>query len=336
MVKFAPQGAGKNTEVKMETSTATRTQLHEVFYYITFVCGLRCRHCYVGDNLAANTHADTSQLLKNLERYRNAGASKIIFLGGEPTLHPDYQRILVESGQLGFERIIADTSGVGKNPLPLDDELRKRLTIRFSFEGIDARSHDAIRGPGMFARTLQSLRNVAAENVTVEVTFTLSAANIDQALEAISLFTAEHVHEVNFHFLSRTGQARTEENLGLDPAAVLRAQDQLESARRSSGIRVRYPRLLVRREHLEYEIQKGCECGLFQKKRVLVFPDGETRRCPLEITANLLHHPVIPEPPVFQGCPLSTKMFPSGLPEELVMTCISWKNHNSSFVEGTI
>lgn len=302
--------------------------LREVFYYVTFACNLRCRHCYVGDNLAPGTHADAEQVIRTLEDCRDAGARQVVFLGGEPTLHPDYQRILAEAGRIGFSRLVSDTNGLGNDPLPPEGELRRRFAVRLSFEDDRPAGHDAIRGRGTFERSLACLQRVVAEHVRVEVTCTLNAANVARAGSIAAFFAGEGASEVNFHFLSRMGNARGAAGLGLTPAAVLGAQEQLEAVRRAGRAPVRFPRLLVREEGLDGEIAQGCGCGILDRSRLLIFPHGQYRRCPLEIDAALEHRP---DPDLagatYRGCPLQDRLFPLGMDRGLVMTCISWKGH---------
>ena len=37
--------------------------------------------------------------------------SNVIFLGGEPTLHPDLSKMIKKAGHLGYESITIDTNG---------------------------------------------------------------------------------------------------------------------------------------------------------------------------------------------------------------------------------
>jgi len=304
-----------------------RGSLRDVFYYITFVCNLRCRHCYVGDNLASNTHADLDVITTNLAACGRAGAKKVTFLGGEPTLHPDYDRILLVAARQCFERIVVDTNGLGGFPIPVDTDLDGRLAVRLSFDGIDPATHDAIRGTGTFSRTLATLRRVVGSSVRVEATFTVNAQNYQQVENVVSFFAAEGASEVNFHMVSLTGNAKGSARLGLSPEAVLDIQQVLERIRQTSRIPIRFPRLLIRNEALPMAITEGCSCRLFDNSVLLLFPNGRQLRCPLEISRELNHDVAIKQTDGFHGCPLSHKLFPSGIPNGYTMTCISWKHH---------
>lgn len=305
----------------------TSAGLQEIFYYITFVCNLRCRHCYVGDNLAPHTHANFSQVLNTLHKCYEQGARKVTFLGGEPTLHPHYVKILTTATEMGYQKIIVDTNGIGGYPVPQNLEFLNPLTVRFSIEGAYPKTHNAIRGKGTFEKTLHQLRKVVADRVRAEVTFTVNAINVAEIPQMIEDFTTEGVSEINFHFMSLMGNGKSNPSLGLTPDAIISAQETLEVLRQHSIVPLRYPKLLVRKEEFNKEIAKGCGCRIFNSETLLIFPQGEMRRCPLEITPNLEQQIEVKDAIPFSGCPLSGKLLPEGVPDGYVMTCISWKNH---------
>lgn len=302
----------------------------ELYYYITWACNLRCRHCYVGDNLVHNSHIDLSVILGNLQHYKQQGAWKVTFLGGEPTLHPHLKDILNETAAMGYERIILDTNGLARFPVAetLSKETLSRLAIRFSFEGASSKMHDIVRGPGTFRKSMLTLKKVLTHDVPVEVTLTLNSINYDQIPHMISFFTDRKVSEINFHFISQMGAASNNTELGMNAAQVLKAQTLLDQARSKSSIPIRFPKLIVKKEELIKEKMKGLKCRILDDEVILLFPEGFKRRCPLEITADL-EHQLKTNLEAFEstGCPLSFRLFPDGLPENYVMTCISWKGH---------
>ncbi|EKU98208.1 putative Fe-S oxidoreductase [Leptolyngbya sp. PCC 7375] len=300
--------------------------LREVYYYITFVCNLRCRHCYVGDNLAPQTHANLSLVLNMLQKCYCAGARKVTFLGGEPTLHPDYEKILLESIRIGYPKIIIDTNGLTQYPIPKKLSAFRQLSVRLSLEGINAQTHDLVRGQGTFDKTFASLKRLIEANVRVEVTYTINSNNAAQVSEAVRRLTDEGVSEINFHFMSLMGNGQRNSFLGLEPEKIIQAQEELEYLNQNNKIPLRYPKLLIHKEELSHEISKGYNCRIFGQTTLLIFPKGELRRCPLQITSNLNQEISVENSSESSGCPLSSRLLPNNIPEDYIMTCISWKN----------
>ncbi len=300
--------------------------LQQIYYYITFDCNLRCRHCYVGDNLAPHTHALFHQVTDTLYKCYQQGARKVTFLGGEPTLHPNYADILAIACEIGYRQIIVDTNGIQRYPLPCNLCSTERLTVRFSIEGAYPETHERVRGKGTFAKTLRTLQQVIADGIRAEITFTINALNINEIVPMVGRFVDEGVSEINFHFVSLMGNGRLNQLLGLSPEAILYAQEQLDQLKEISRVPLRYPRLLVREEDLHREIARGCGCRIFKTDTLLIFPHGETRACPLEITPSLQQQIKVEGEQDFSGCPLSWRLLPAGVPKGYVMTCISWKD----------
>ena len=61
-----------------------------VFFHILTKCNLNCRHCYIN----TEQHGKNTLPLSTIEAWLGAFAGKsdkanVIFLGGEPTIHPD-------------------------------------------------------------------------------------------------------------------------------------------------------------------------------------------------------------------------------------------------------
>jgi MoaA/NifB/PqqE/SkfB family radical SAM enzyme len=302
--------------------------LQVIYYYITFACNLHCVHCYVGENLSPQSHADTEAVARTLRECHANGARKVVFLGGEPTLHPDYADILAAAAETGYRRIIVDTNGLARNPI-VDgaDDYLDRLAIRLSFDGATPQTHDAIRGPGAFQGALETLQRLISEDVRIEVTLTLNAINISELDRMIDRFLDEGVREFNFHFVSLMGNASAHRWLGLRPEQIIDAQEMLEEFRQQQVATVRYPQLLVPTKELLRHRDQGYICRMSNPQVLLIFPRGETRRCPLEITAGLAPQPLTADTESSTGCPLSWRLLPDGVPEGYVMTCISWKSH---------
>ncbi|MCP4358683.1 MAG: radical SAM protein [Chloroflexi bacterium] len=299
--------------------------MRQIYYYITFACNLRCRHCYVGDNLAPHSHAPFHQVTDTLYECYRQGARKVTFLGGEPTLHPRYDDILTVASEIGYRQLIVDTNGILQYPLPDNLCLPERLIVRFSIEGATAKTHERVRGKGTFVKTLRTLQRVVADGIRTEITFTINGLNINEIESMVKRFRDEGISEINFHFLSLMGNGRDNQQLGLSPEAILYAQEQLDRLKEMCGISLRYPRLLVREEDLRQEVDQGCGCRIFKTDTLLIFPGGETHACPLEITPSLQQQIKVEGRQPFSGCPLSWRLLPAGVPKGYVMTCISWK-----------
>ncbi len=297
--------------------------LRTLYYYLTFACNLRCRHCYVSDRLGDGEHAAVPLVLGRLAWAYAQGARQVVFLGGEPTLHPAYGDLLQAAGRIGYQRLVVDTNGAAGDPLPEHFDLHDRLSIRFGFESIDEEG-DLLRGPGVFQQALRCLRRAVAKGVRTEVTYTLHARNAVNLDRVVDLFANEGVQELNFHFASLAGNGSTPSWLELDPAMILQVQQELAFLCRSGPIPLRYPRLLVPRGEWVAQLEEGMNCRRAHDQVLLILPQGEVYHCPLEIMGGEAK-PFSAEEYRSSGCPLAWRLLPRGVPDGYRMSCISWK-----------
>jgi len=83
-----------------------------LFFHILTKCNLRCRHCYINPE----QHGETNVPLKTIKTWLDAFShdsptANVIFLGGEPTLHPDLHHAIKYARHQGFRSITVDTNG---------------------------------------------------------------------------------------------------------------------------------------------------------------------------------------------------------------------------------
>lgn len=294
-----------------------------IYYYLTFACNLRCLHCYVGDRAAAPTYARPAEVAGDLASRYRTGARQVVFLGGEPTLHPSYERILETAHRIGYTQITVDSNGTSRYPLPAS-ALAQRVTVRLGFDGLEA-EHDRIRGTGAFREAIRCLRRIVADGGQAAVTITLHSGNAGAIEDMVSCFAREGIREINFHFVSLVGNGSAHPWLGLTPALVLSAQEQLAGLRRACPIPLRYPQLLVTREGLAVAVRQGLRCRLDHDGVRLILPDRRVLRCPLELAGPPPDGAAGQAPHTFSGCPLGARLLPQGIPDGYAMTCISWK-----------
>lgn len=130
-------------------------------------CNLACTHCFVSCG-PGNTHHEFMTRREVADRVREGlalGVRELYLTGGEPFLHPELLEILADS--LGFAPCTVLTNGTLFTSARLaglrrlTDSSRFSLELRVSLDGDRAEIHDAIRGPGSFARTMEGLRDAS-------------------------------------------------------------------------------------------------------------------------------------------------------------------------------
>jgi hypothetical protein len=145
------------------TTPATRpAQTSPAFSFlwleITGRCGLTCAHCYNSSGPSGSPGVMTGDDWRSvITQAAHLGVSMVQFIGGEPTLHPDFPALLAAE--------------VYSNLTHVKDSWWDLLTcpsvsLATSYYSDDPAEHDAITGrPGSHARTLASIRQAIARGI---------------------------------------------------------------------------------------------------------------------------------------------------------------------------
>lgn len=155
-----------------------------VFYEVTRACDLRCQHC----RACAQTHSDPRELAPVESRALIDQIASfprpplLVLTGGDPLKRPDIYELIRYASAAGLQVAVTPSATplVTRTALwRLQKAGMKRLAI--SLDGADAATHDGQRGvAGIFARTLDILRDARGLGIPIQVNTTLLPENIDQ------------------------------------------------------------------------------------------------------------------------------------------------------------
>jgi len=114
-------------------------------FHLGYTCNFKCKFCYFGKSL---THGDysTKRIKNTLSLFGKLGFDWVDFLGGEPTIRPDFHELVAYAKKSGFKRIATVTNGYR-----LGDEkfFKKSIEtglneITFSLLGVNDKTHDRL------------------------------------------------------------------------------------------------------------------------------------------------------------------------------------------------
>jgi hypothetical protein len=147
------------------------------------LCDLRCRHCYtesspVNDRLQQIAAEELRPHLREAARF---GVKKIWFTGGEVFVNEDVLRGRAERNEeflkslaLAAEVAPVEILSNGRQHIRSHYaallELRERVTLRITLESPREPEHDAIRGRGTFAQTVETVKELGAMGFVPVVT----------------------------------------------------------------------------------------------------------------------------------------------------------------------
>lgn len=289
-----------------------------VFFHILTRCNLNCSHCYINPR----QHGDQTLPLETIRRWLDAFADKskkanVIFLGGEPTLHPDLPQAVKYARKSGYHSITIDTNGYLFNDILSRIKPDEVDYISFSLDGATRPVNDAIRGKGCYDQCLSGIRRAVAGGFKTSLIYTVSSANIHELPDMVSFVGELGIDRFFIQVIGIRGKSAKRKRTGgnLNQVSRKQWQDVVPAVAESiakKGITVTYPKVFL--SELE-----TFECAGRVADNYFIFPNGRVYRCPL-CEDFPLHSLVFENDRLVETAPLNEKdFFRLSIPEGCVM-----------------
>jgi MoaA/NifB/PqqE/SkfB family radical SAM enzyme len=170
-------------------------------------CCLFCLDKDAQDGSNVSFRSIQTELLKGIK----AGAYRVVLSGGDPTLHPDFTKIVAKAKEMGYRHIQCVTNG---RMFSYSNFLRSSIDsglneVTFSFHGHHAILHDQLTGVnGSFAQSLRGLRNaLRAKKLIVSVDIVINKLNVRLLDRILDFFINEGVREFDLLQIIPFGRA---------------------------------------------------------------------------------------------------------------------------------
>lgn len=257
-------------------------KLKEVFLYITDRCNLRCSHCYMPNTKNTDMPFDIFDVI--MKEVVRLGASKVTLLGGEPTLHPLLPSFINTLKNLNVDYIRLDTNGQFKPELLENPDLRSLNDISFSLEGIDPKTHGAIRTMRNYYSVMDNIKKALSLNYIVRVTMTVNSLNLSQVEQIVAMLNRMGVSVLNLHLISKSGRARHNKHLLVKEEEWMEFYQQIVPNLTKYNIRLKVPQRYTRENDRNIENIITCEAA--KASRLAITPDLRVYACPLLLDRN--------------------------------------------------
>ena len=200
-----------------------------LYIELTDRCNLRCKHCYLGARPGGQHTVDGRLVRAALSEFAAMGGRTVTFSGGEPLLHPDWKSLLAHAGYVGLScTLISNGTILDKEGIETLVQLGVRIGL--SIDGSQAATHDAIRGPGSFARVQAALMSLAAVGAHSQVIacFTPTRRNLNELIPWAKMLNREGFHHLYVSVLEERGRERAHDlELSLDTEGRVHLLTQL-------------------------------------------------------------------------------------------------------------
>ncbi len=262
------------------TSTARtigfKPQERNIFFHLLTACNLSCRHCYINTTQHGTGMVSKQTMAAWLSLfYEPSKESNVIFLGGEPTLHPDLDHGIKTARKLGYHSITVDTNGYLHHDL-LSKIGPDEAVLSFSLDGPSPEVNDPIRGKGVFTTCSENLKKAAKLGFKISVIYTVSRLNIDHLHKMPQLLAEWGVSRFFIQVIGLRGKSagETGNELQLTPAEWLQTVPPIAAQAAKHGLEVVYPKVFL-------DPNEPFQCAGNVAENYFIFPNGRVYRCPL-------------------------------------------------------
>lgn len=188
----------------------TTGSLREVWFHLTNRCNMACRHCLFVSGPAESEELATETALSLAHQAVEAGCRVFALTGGEPLVHPDFERLVDGLLDCGDTCVAVLTNGL---LLPeFRDALacwpRERFHLQLSIDGM-RETHDSIRGKGAFDELVGVLDWLRHERFACTLSMCVTRGNVDDMPALVEFAAASGISNVHFmwYFVRGRGDA---------------------------------------------------------------------------------------------------------------------------------
>ncbi len=324
----------------MKKTVAFSKNATNVFFHILTNCNLKCKHCYINKK----QHGEKTLPLETIEAWLEVFASKnknanVIFLGGEPTLHPDLSLAIKKAKALGYDSITVDTNGYLFHDILSRVEPDVVDYFSFSLDGVTRETNDLIRGKGSYDNCIAGIKKAILRGFNTSLIYTASQMNLHELDRIAPLLKDLGVDRFFIQVIGIRGKSaeNNQKKLQVSRKDWLKIIPDAAQKIARLGITVTYPKVFLSPD-------QPFECAARVAENYFIFPNGRVYQCPLcedfplhskVFKGNLLlNTPKINENDLFElnipeGCVMNKLIQPgnlsynsNGTPEYRVACCM--------------
>ncbi|MCX7780458.1 MAG: radical SAM protein [Negativicutes bacterium] len=168
---------------------ADRPKLEFLWLELTSACNNRCLHCYAAS--APDVPPQTmphERWLSLISEARQAGATAIQLIGGEPLLYPRWRELVIKARDEGYEFIEIFTNATLIDDACIDFFQQHGVHIATTIYADNPEVHDKVtQNPGSFTKTYSAIQKILAAGIPLRIASILMKVNEYEAENIMKL-----------------------------------------------------------------------------------------------------------------------------------------------------
>src|SRR5215218_7284668 len=180
---------------------------------VTSSCNLQCPMCYASSG-PGGTHLSFEEACRSIDRLVEVeGRAEVLQLsGGEPTIHPDFLRLLQYACDRPIDVVMINTNGIrfAHDAELLDGvaRLRHRVEVYLQFDGFSDSTSRSLRGESLGETKLRAVEALGARGIRTTLVTTLQPGVNEHEVGAIVKFGLERPWVTGVSFQPATYSGR--------------------------------------------------------------------------------------------------------------------------------
>ncbi|MFP4118012.1 MAG: radical SAM protein [Candidatus Woesearchaeota archaeon] len=181
---------------------------------LTLRCNNNCLFCLQGHHPGAE-HKGFDDIKTDIDAAASSGLKKIVLSGGEPTLHPDYIKIVKYCKSSGIPHVQTISNGrmFSLSRFARSAAISGLTEVTLSIHGKDAKTHDfLVNVPGAFSQISKAIKNLKAEGIIISVDVGIFEQNYKQLPEIVKMIHADFGLVCDIDLIGPTLQGNAKQN----------------------------------------------------------------------------------------------------------------------------
>ncbi|ASI98446.1 radical SAM/SPASM domain-containing protein [Thermococcus celer] len=204
---------------------------------ITHKCNLQCEHCYVG--IRENPSVLSLEAFKKIVREMEEMSCYALAIGGgEPTLHPDFEKILraIYNSKVRAHIVTNGTTNIADYLEKYADKKRNSFEVTVSIDG-PKDIHEKIRKNAVFDRIIENIQKLAELGWKPHIQTTVSLKNYYSIPRLLDQIKNLPIQSWAVKMEYPVGNAKVHANMFPSPHEFVEIRDQIHKWWERSGIK---------------------------------------------------------------------------------------------------